>query len=119
VHWENMTEADATWEYAAFIQATFPSFKPWRLVLRGSSARIPTWRSVMFQRSSVFPVLTQRFSLLLELPFYPLASFCQSFRSKGLNVICLSLHFNIKGRWGGREDQAIETQIYPCSCFLT
>jgi hypothetical protein len=28
VHWENMTEADATWEDAAFIQATFPSFKP-------------------------------------------------------------------------------------------
>ena len=28
VHWENMDAADATWEDASFIQATFPSFKP-------------------------------------------------------------------------------------------
>jgi hypothetical protein len=27
IHWENMTEADATWEDAAFITATFPEFK--------------------------------------------------------------------------------------------
>jgi hypothetical protein len=28
VHWENMATEDATWEDAAFIQATFPAFKP-------------------------------------------------------------------------------------------
>ena len=28
IQWENMTPADATWEDAAFIQATFPQFKP-------------------------------------------------------------------------------------------
>jgi hypothetical protein len=27
IHWENMTEADATWEDATFITATFPEFK--------------------------------------------------------------------------------------------
>jgi hypothetical protein len=27
IHWENMTEVDATWEDAAFITATFPEFK--------------------------------------------------------------------------------------------
>jgi ribosomal protein L21E len=28
VHWENMTPAEATWEDAKFIQATFPTFQP-------------------------------------------------------------------------------------------
>jgi hypothetical protein len=28
IHWENMTPAEATREYAKFIQATFPSFHP-------------------------------------------------------------------------------------------
>jgi hypothetical protein len=28
IHWENMTPAEATWEDAKFIQATFPSFHP-------------------------------------------------------------------------------------------
>lgn len=28
IHWTNMTEDEATWEDAAFIQATFPDFKP-------------------------------------------------------------------------------------------
>ena len=28
IHWENMTADEATWEDAAFIQATFPMFKP-------------------------------------------------------------------------------------------
>jgi hypothetical protein len=28
IQWENMNEAEATWEDAAFIQATFPWFKP-------------------------------------------------------------------------------------------
>jgi hypothetical protein len=28
IHWENLSEEEATWEDAAFIQATFPTFKP-------------------------------------------------------------------------------------------
>lgn len=28
IHWENLTEEEATWEDAKFIEATFPSFKP-------------------------------------------------------------------------------------------
>ena len=28
IHWENMTPEDATWEDVAFVQATFPDFKP-------------------------------------------------------------------------------------------
>uniref|UniRef100_A0ACD6AL20 Uncharacterized protein n=1 Tax=Avena sativa TaxID=4498 RepID=A0ACD6AL20_AVESA len=28
IHWEGMTPAEATWEDAAFIQTSFPSFKP-------------------------------------------------------------------------------------------
>jgi hypothetical protein len=28
IHWENLTEDEATWEDASFIQATFPEFKP-------------------------------------------------------------------------------------------
>jgi hypothetical protein len=28
IHWENMSEDDATWEDAKYIQATFPQFKP-------------------------------------------------------------------------------------------
>ena len=28
IHWEGMLPAEATWEDAAFIQQTFPSFKP-------------------------------------------------------------------------------------------
>jgi hypothetical protein len=28
IHWENLEEAEATWEDVKFIQAVFPSFKP-------------------------------------------------------------------------------------------
>ena len=34
IHWENMDASEATWEDTKFIQATFPRFKPWSLVLR-------------------------------------------------------------------------------------
>ena len=42
VHWENLTPAEATWEDAQFIRATFPNFHPWSLVSPGEYCQDPS-----------------------------------------------------------------------------
>jgi hypothetical protein len=41
IHWQGMTEAEATWGDASWVQATFPSFKPWGLASRGEHCQDP------------------------------------------------------------------------------